>query len=381
MKQINVIVIGTVHHNTLGVIRSLGEAGISRERLHIIIVIKERNPHNLISMSKYVLEDQIIYVDEYSDIVPWLQKNSVFDGQRVIICCSDGAAGAVISEKEILKDKYRIPSTTIDINKLMVKSNQDEIARECELTIPQSADFDTRSSISWNIFPCIIKPYRSAMAVGKSDIHVVYTKEELDKTLRIIQSERIQIQQYIDKDIEFQLIGCSLDAGKTVIIPGFTNIIRQPKTTNTGYLLYSPIDQLEFDLKPVEAFIRKIGYSGLFSVEFIRSKDGKDYFLEINMRNDGNAYCVESAGVNLPYIWAYFQTYGMMPNVPITFSKPVYFIPDFNDLKLAFRDIGLIKWIKQFLQAQSHSIYNKQDMAPFKYEFWRQVKRVIKHKR
>lgn len=215
------------------------------------------------------------------------------------------------------------------------------------------------------------------MAAGKSDIYVINSKGELDEVLKTIQSDRIQIQRYIDKDIEFQLIGCSLDAGQTIIIPGFTNIIRQPKTTNTGYLLYSPIEQLQFDMESVEKFIRTIGYSGLFSVEFIRAEDGKDYFLEINMRNDGNAYCVESAGVNLPYIWTYYQTYGELPDVPLSFTEPIYFIPDFNDLKLAMKTIGPFKWLKQFRQAQSHSIYNKNDMNPFKFEFKRQIKRMI----
>ena len=177
--------------------------------------------------------------------------------------------------------------------------------------------------------------------------------------------------------MEFQLIGCSLNAGESILIPGFTKILRQPKNTNTGYLCYSPIEKLEFDKDAVEKFIRRIGYSGLFSVEFIRAKDGTDYFLEINMRNDGNAYCVKSAGVNLPYIWAYYQAFGVMPDTPTSFSKPIYFIPDFNDLKVALKQDGLLRWLRDFKNAQSHSIYNKNDMGPFRFEFFRQVKRVI----
>ena len=52
--------------------------------------------------------------------------------------------------------------------------------------------------------------------------------------------------------MELQLIGCSLNAGEKIIIPGFTKLIRQPKNTNTGYLLYSPIDQLDFDREAVK---------------------------------------------------------------------------------------------------------------------------------
>lgn len=43
-------------------------------------------------------------------------------------------------------------------------------------------------------------------------------------------------------------------------------------------------------MNTVRYFIRDLGYSGLFSLEFIRDKSGKDYFMELNMRNDGNAY-------------------------------------------------------------------------------------------
>lgn len=135
--------------------------------------------------------------------------------------------------------------------------------------------------------------------------------------------------------MEFQLIGCSLDGGETIIIPGYTRILRQPRNTNTGYLEYSPIEGLDYDSEAVHEFIRKIGYSGLFSVEFIRDENNKDYFLEINMRNDGNAYCVKSAGVNLPFIWCYYSVFGQLPNLPMTFSNSIRFIPDFNDLKVA----------------------------------------------
>ena len=51
------------------------------------------------------------------------------------------------------------------------------------------------------------------------------------------------------------------------------------------------------------SFIREVGYTGLFSMEFLRDKYGNDYFMEINFRNDGNAISVTEAGVNLPYIW------------------------------------------------------------------------------
>lgn len=47
----------------------------------------------------------------------------------------------------------------------------------------------------------------------------------MDETLLNIEAETIQLQEYIEKEFEFQLIGCSLDAGDIVLIPGYTQII------------------------------------------------------------------------------------------------------------------------------------------------------------
>lgn len=85
--------------------------------------------------------------------------------------------------------------------------------------------------------------------------------------------------------IEYQLIGCSLNNGKTLIILGYTKIIRQPYNKNTGYLVLSPIENLDYNSEVLERFLSTIGYNGLFSLEFIRDKNDRDYFLKINLRD------------------------------------------------------------------------------------------------
>lgn len=176
--------------------------------------------------------------------------------------------------------------------------------------------------------------------------------------------------------MEFQLIGFSLNEGETIIIPGYTKILRHPLNTNIGYLEYPLIKNLDFNSENVNAFIREIGYSDLFSVEFIRTENDTDYFLEINMRNDGNAYCVKSAGVNLPFIWWYSSLFGNLPDMPLSFSKSLHFIPDFNDLKVALSQRKGLEWLGDFFKAESHSIYNRKDIKPFLVEIVNQVKNI-----
>ena len=52
-ERVQVVVIGSIHHNTLGVIRSLGEAGISAENIRVILVTSNMNK-NMITVSTYV---------------------------------------------------------------------------------------------------------------------------------------------------------------------------------------------------------------------------------------------------------------------------------------------------------------------------------------
>ena len=377
LNAISVAIVGGNHHNTLGVVRSLGEQGISKKNIQVLLVGDHIPPTNIISVSKYVLKENVACSESYGDIILWLQTLAADGIKRVVICCSDGASEMVISHQESLSDSYYLPTTDVDICQLMKKDVQDSYAADCQLHIPKSIVIAPNEKYDWHCYPCISKPLKSIIGAGKDDICVASTEKELEKILGTIETPKVQIQEFIAKKIEFQLIGCSLNKGENIIIPGYTRILRQPKNTNTGYLAYAPIRELDYDAKAVQNFIKKIGYSGLFSIEFIRDKNGTDYFLEINMRNDGNAYCVKSAGVNLPFIWCYYSVFGQLPDLPLSFDKTIRFIPDFNDLKVALSQGHGMTWLSDFVKAESHSIYNGRDIKPFLVELVQQVKKHI----
>lgn len=375
LSSIKVAIIGGNHHNTLGVVRSLGEQGIDRENMHVLLIGNNIADRNIISASKYVLAKNVAHDESYNVVVEWLTKLANDRIKRVVICCSDGASEVVISNSAILSKWFYLPSSKIDIGQLMEKSVQDNIAVSCGLRVPRSTIVTQGGNVAWNCFPCISKPLKSVSGAGKCDICIASSNSELETILGKIKAKNVQIQEFISKKVEFQLIGCSLNGGETIIIPGHTRILRQPRNTNTGYLEYSPNGNFDYDSEAVETFIRKIGYSGLFSVEFIRDENDIDYFLEINMRNDGNGYCVKSAGVNLPFIWCYYSVFGQLPDLPLSFSNPVRFIPDYNDLKVALSQKCVKEWVVEFIKAESHSIFDLRDIRPFFVETVNQIKR------
>ena len=363
-KQLSVTIIGGPHHNTLGVVRSLGEAKVKDIQLLLIGEHLDRNC--FVAKSRYLKKDKIDFVENDEGIVPWLIEHRS-NYQRVVICCSDGSSEAVISRSNELKSYYFTPSTKEDIHNLMFKQIQSNIAVSCGFDVPNGKELRIDDLDEWNSFPCIIKPSKSVLGAGKSDIIICNNRSDLENAVSTIVSDTIQVQEYVDKSLEYQLIGCSVDGGEKVIIPGFTMIIRQPPNTNTGYLKYCSINQLNYNEVAVRDFIKAIGYSGLFSLEFIRDRSGNDYFLEINMRNDGNAYCVQSAGVNLPLIWTQYASGFDYHNIKYTVENDVYFMPEQYDFKLGIKMVGLAKWIIQFFGAKSHALINLKDMKPFLY--------------
>lgn len=100
-------------------------------------------------------------------------------------------------------------------------------------------------------------------------------------------------------------------------------------------------------------------------MEFLRDKDGKNYFMEINFRNDGNSISVTEAGVNLHYLWYAFNTSLDLETESYHISKEVYVMPEFTELSLWFTgSISLFRFIKEMIQADVFMDYAKDDPAP-----------------
>lgn len=374
----DIIIIGGLHHNTLGVVRSLGEARVKKANIMVLLVGDNIPKKNIITASKYVLKSNIITVSCDVEAFEWLMKQKKAEKTPCVICCSDGSAEMILSHASVLSKWYKLPEIKEKIQNMMQKDYQNAIATESGFLVPENIIVETNTdNLQWDIFPCITKPIKSTNGNGKGDIKIAYSKEELDRYLATIAAEKIEIQRFIEKKMEFQLIGCSIDGGNEVIIPGYTNIIRQPMNTNTGYLKYATISELNYDSDAVTLFLKKLGYSGLFSLEFVRDYDDNDYFLEINLRNDGNAYCVTSAGVNLPYIWYFNLVNGRKPEISNMIEKNIFFMPEFTDFKLGAKSEGIFRWMFQFFTSESHALYNRKDMKPFLIQLEKYIKAKI----
>lgn len=359
------LIIGNDHHNTLGVVESLGQKGIHS---HLIIVgnIKE----SYVSKSKYV--DQVFYAKDCIDMIDVLLKNYSKSGKKcIVIATCDDIAMELNNRLNELSSFCKLPGIPIAglLKKIMNKQSMTILAQNIGLTVPKTLIFQKGGILPENIpIPCITKSIVSA-GYGKVDLNVFYSLDSIkDFLLNKCHSEIIQIQEFIEKDFEFQLLGCSLNCGENIVIPGHT-VIKRPSIDNTCFLSYVPFDASYGKIVGLcKRFISEVNYSGTFSMEFIRGKNGKDYFLEMNYRNDGNGICVTSAGTNLPYIWYLYNTGGdYIYEIKTSSVKEVRLIPEYFDLLRVFyyNEISFKEWIKNMRSATCYTTYFKDDKKPF----------------
>lgn len=368
------VVIGGVHHNTLGVIRGLGEKGVKT----ILLLHDNTDKHQtFVEASRYVKKVYKVVCDQvFNVLIERIPSDFLSLSKIVVIPCSDFASSLLDAHYNQLSSKYYLPGISCqgEVNKMMNKQTMAEFAKQHGLLIPNTYEFSQITPES-DVFPVILKPLKSIEG-SKADIHICRNYSEWQNAMKM-ENNPVQVQHYIDKEIEYQLIGCSLDGGRIVIIPGATNMIRQPENTNTGYLKYLPKELFSAEYENSVKFLSAARYSGLFSIEFIRDKQGKDYFMEINMRNDGNAYCVTKAGVNLPYIWYVWNTQGRVEN-PVEFHKEIYSMPEYLDIMNVFHgEVSFLSWIKEFWQCKSYMLINSKDPKPFFTYFWRRLMNKI----
>ena len=170
-----VVIIGGIHHNTLGVIRSIGSEGISSEDIALFIVDEHGGKKDFVSKSKYLKKSTIRYLKTYDEILEALYRIADKNEKKAIVCCADGASEVVMSNADNLKEFFFCSSIGVKPDFFFNKNDQSLLAKESGFAIPRGEIIDTKKGkVDWDIFPCIIKPIKSIKGAGKnlSLIHI-----------------------------------------------------------------------------------------------------------------------------------------------------------------------------------------------------------------
>nr|MBD5376413.1 hypothetical protein [Bacteroides sp.] len=349
-RKEGVIVVGDSFNNTLGLIRSLGRAGINP------LLILVGDDRLFVSKSKYVRET--IRVGTVNEAMGKLHELRTNHRGAWIICSNDKAAEILDQNEAEFSRYYRTPMQGQRIGRLFTKSAQCELAAQCGVTVPQSVIYNRGESIPQLTYPVLIKPNDSNRG-EKADIHICSTRQELEKSLKKnSRCNQFIVQQFIDKDYEINLIGAVNEHG--VAIPGGIRKLRHYPSPNgpCSFGVYEQIRSLPVDVEPLKRFVETTGYRGPFSIELLHA-DNTNYFMEMNFRHDGLAYAATAAGVNLLdfYINGKMEPEG---NVKTTY------LMDLSTDALHVREgrVSRWRWICNLLQTKCQLNFNISDPRP-----------------
>lgn len=375
-----IYIFGGDHHNTVGLIRSIGESSLDCTII-ALIVSEHKSPFTI--HSKYVNEYKIVPTED--DGLNYLIEIGNTSCKGVLLCAGDGPAAIVDNNLNKLQQYYYLASAKNEQSRItyyMVKDHITDLAKKVGFDVPKSWTINDISAVPDEIsFPCITKPLASIEG-SKQDIIVSRNRKSLNETLnRILLNgcNRIQIQEYIEKEYELNALGCSLNHGDCVILPGIIRKIREYPIGmgSSSFSVELPFELYDFELNKICNLIKLVGYTGLFSIEFVH-KDGINYFLEVNFRNDGNGYIPTAAGVNLPYILCRHLIDGYIPDEIPVITKPFYFMSDLNDIKHVISGrLSIWTWLKDLCRTDCFLLLNRKDLAPSNVVFRHTLKRLF----
>lgn len=353
-NDLRIIIVGATHHNTLGLIRCIGRAGLRADLILIDRLL------SYVAKSKYL--DNIYLINSENQLVDiLLAKYADCQSKVIILPCSDLSASILDENFNLLKNRFIFPNAGKQgrLTRFMNKHLQAELALEVGFLTPQSFELDKIRS-----YPCLLKPAESIN--GGKNIQICNNEQELPEAIKCFNGDtKLLAQEYLRKDGEIVLLGFSVNG--EVSIPGVVIKHRDFK----GSTLYSEVKSADYVdsslIESAKVLIGKMNYEGLFGIEFIL-KDGKYYFIEANLRADATTYSLAIAGVNLPQL--YISAIAEGSKLPAAYHvSEIHSIVEFNDMKHR-RDVGGIsirKWLREYLSAECKYYFSFSDLKPFFY--------------
>lgn len=103
-----IIIIGSTHHNSLGVIRALGEKGYEIEFVNFTIVSKQ---NDFVAKSKYITVYQPLSC--IADVINYLIQRPIIKEKEIIISCADVVTEHLNMHLCKLSHRYIIPGITL----------------------------------------------------------------------------------------------------------------------------------------------------------------------------------------------------------------------------------------------------------------------------
>lgn len=306
-----VVLCGHDHYNVLGIVRTLGEAGIDP-----ILVTVDRPPR-LAMKSRYV--NVIHTVDSIHDGIELIRKlytpTSRDPEKTFIIAAGDDATTVILdSMYDDLYGDFFFYNARGDMKKILDKVYQSEVAEKYGFKPLKTWRVNPQQhEVPYDIrYPVIIKAPNSYGSEWKEIMFVCHNELELNRAYFKIKSDEVLLQEYVDKVDEQSYNGISTEHGREVtILHKNTQVYNVEGHYTPRWNIMQPDDSDQKVITKLKKIIKDFGFEGIFEFEFIVDKNGDLRLLEVNLRNTVLGYASTVYGLPVVTLWCSAMTDGM----------------------------------------------------------------------
>ena len=309
MKQ-KVVIIGYCFSTRLCLARTLGSLGYDVS----IIALEPTKSKPIDCYSKYVKSYFYTQGDSEEKILHILLNNFKDEKQKVILIPINDFSASVLDKNQNLLSKYflyqHIQHRQGAIVEWMNKEKQKKLAQQIGLNVARSIDIEIvnkKYELPDDIhYPCFTKT-KSFTTGYKHTLHRCddegQLRNALDDMCKEFDNLSLLVEDFKNIEKEYAVVGIS--NGKEVIIPSVIEILSMANGSDKGIALQGRIvscQGYEEIIKAFQSFILKIGFVGMFDIDFYLS-EGLLYFGELNLRLGGSGFAIINKGVNLPEMY------------------------------------------------------------------------------
>ena len=366
-----IVIWGDDHHNALGLLRMLGDRGFD------ILFLVHKLDNRIATSSRYCKKKYI--AKGIKDALDYLTQNYTDkDNRAVLIFTADKFSEAANNNLSRLIDYFIVAGPTKEgfLSEIDDKYTMGKIAADCGIIIPETILIPSDPISSVNSFPAIIKPCSPAVKDFKTI--QVKNRKQLEKVAQsFIPQKRYVIQQFIQKEADGLVYGCRTMDGNTCL----AGICVRNRWSEDGCGSFGYITDIIPDcinVTGIDEFLKKIGFYGLFSVEYALTKDNA-YFYEFNLRNDGTSVLFYNAGANIAL--AYVNScFGIEEEVQTKVNGKQYLMHEILDrFNIYDGNVSRKQWLEDKEKVTLNFLYDPDDIKPYEIQKSMAIKSFIHH--
>jgi len=363
-----IVFVSKEHYNPLGIVRTLGEAGIKP------VVVSVRGDLNMVTRSRYVKEKHIVNTPEEGIKLILSEYAKSKDEKSFILTGDDVTVSTLDNHYDELKDYFYFYNAGENgrVRKYMNKDEISALAIKHGFNVAKTWKV-TPGEIPEDIeFPIITKAIHSFGAEWKNIVFICNNDEELKNAYSKMKSEYVLLQKYIEKSDERAYEGFCVNRGKDVFISMETYQEYSIDDKYTPFWSLKNCNDQEF-IKKATGMLSEIGFEGIFEFEFMVDKNGELWFLEINLRNTVIGYATTVAGMPSITLWCESMLQGEIADgcykeIPEGF-KAMAECFDY-DVRVKSGMISKREWLKQYKATNAKLYKGKNDFRPFLIFMW-----------